>query len=87
MLAAQLGAAGVCVQAGSTCVCVCTRGYVPLAPALSPPLRLGDTVTVLEATEDRNRLVLETRLLVRSAAGDTCWAPISTFQSVSADHR
>ena len=86
-MAAQLGAAGVCVQAGSTSVCVCTRGYVPLAPALSPPLRLGDTVTVLEVAEDRNRLVLETRLLVRSAAGDTCWAPISTFQSVTADHR
>ena len=86
-MAAQLAAAGVCVQAGSTSVCVCTRGYVPLAPALSPPLRLGDTVTVLEVAEDRNRLVLETRLLVRSAAGDTCWAPISTFRSVSADHR
>ncbi len=81
-MAAQLTAVGVCLQAGSTCVC--TRGYVSLAPALSPPpLRVGDTVTVLEleAAEDRNRL------LVRSAAGDTCWAPSSSFQFESADGR
>ena len=86
-MAAQLAAAGVSLQAGSTCLCVCTRGYAPLAPALSPPLRVGDTVTVLEAAEDRNRQVRETRLLVRSAAGDTCWAPSSSFQSESADGR
>ena len=86
-MAAQLVAAGVCLQAGSTCVCTRGYSYAPLAPALSPPLRVGDTVTVLEVAEDRNRQVRETRLLVRSAAGDTCWVPSSSFQSESADGR